>query len=581
MNGPSAWGDAAWAAALLWVDPQGLGGVRLRAGAGPVRDAWLRIVEAMRPEGAPLRRMPASIGDERLIGGLDLAATLRAGRPGAQRGLLAECDGGVLIVAMAERLEPSAAARLGAVLDTGEVLLERDGLAERIAARIGIVALDEGQGDDEHPPPALVERLALHIDLTEIALGDVDDAPFERAEIVEARERCAAVVVDASIVEALCGATLALGVDSPRAALFALRATRAVAALGGRAQASADDAAVATRLVLAARATQLPPAESHDEAPPEPEPESEPDDTPPPGDAQQDETSVDTLEDRLVEAAQAALSAELLLRLQAADAARSRSRSVGRSGATSASRWRGRPVGARRGMPGGGVRLDLLETLRAAAPWQRLRGASRGHIAVRSDDFRIQRFKQRRSTTTVFVIDASGSSALHRLAEAKGAVELLLAECYVRRDEVAVIGFRGRGAELLLPPTRSLVRAKRCLAGLPGGGGTPLAAGIDAAAALADAVRRRGASPLVVLLTDGRANIGRDGSPGRARAEQDAIGAARALREIGRALLIDTSAQPEPAARRLADAMGASYLALPRADAQALARGVRVLANGA
>ena len=100
-----------------------------------------------------------------------------------------------------------------------------------------------------------------------------------------------------------------------------------------------------------------------------------------------------------------------------------------------------------------------------------------------------------------------GSSALHRLAEAKGAVELLLADCYVRRDSVAVLAFRGRSAELLLPPTRSLVRAKRSLAELPGGGGTPLAAGIDAARELAFAVRRRGDTAVVVVLSDGRANL--------------------------------------------------------------------------
>ena len=96
-------------------------------------------------------------------------------------------------------------------------------------------------------------------------------------------------------------------------------------------------------------------------------------------------------------------------------------------------------------------------------------------------DLRITRLQQRAATATLFVVDASGSSALHRLAEAKGAVELLLAECYVRRDQVGVIAFRGRGAEVLLPPTRSLVRAKRSLAALPGGGGTPLAAGLQAA----------------------------------------------------------------------------------------------------
>ena len=200
----------------------------------------------------------------------------------------------------------------------------------------------------------------------------------------------------------------------------------------------------------------------------------------------------------------------------------------------------------------------------------------RPSIRIRADDFHITRKVQRGHTTTIFAVDASGSSALHRLAEAKGAVELLLAECYVRRDSVAVIAFRGSGSELLLPPTRSLVRAKRALAELPGGGGTPLACGLDATLALALAVRRRGDAPVVVVLTDGRANVGRDGKPGRAAAEADALHAARA---VGAAqlsvLLVDTSPQPQPRARELADAMRGRYLPLPHAGAEALSGAVR------
>ena len=179
--------------------------------------------------------------------------------------------------------------------------------------------------------------------------------------------------------------------------------------------------------------------------------------------------------------------------------------------------------------------------------------------------------QQRAETTTIFVVDASGSSAMHRLAEAKGAAELLLADCYIRRDRVAVIAFRDRGAQVLLPPTRSLVRAKRSLAALPGGGGTPLASGIDAAVVVAAAIMRRGGTPTVVLLTDGRANIARDGTAGRAAADADATAAARALRVAGiRALLVDTSPRPQQQAAQLAREMGARYIALPNASPDAL-----------
>ena len=166
---------------------------------------------------------------------------------------------------------------------------------------------------------------------------------------------------------------------------------------------------------------------------------------------------------------------------------------------------------------------------------------------------------------------------MNRLAEAKGAVELLLADCYVRRDRVAVLAFRGKTAELLLPPTRSLARAKRALAGLPGGGGTPLAIAIDAARELASQICRRGETPVIVLLTDGRGNIARDGSPGRVKAADDATAAARLLRVAGiTALLLDTSPQPQAAAQMLATEMGAAYIPLPYAGAQAVSRVVQL-----
>jgi magnesium chelatase subunit D len=263
---------------------------------------------------------------------------------------------------------------------------------------------------------------------------------------------------------------------------------------------------------------------------------------------------------------------------------------TGRVGALTASPRFGRPVGTRQGQPHGGARLNLLATLRAAAPWQRVRAQAallQGHpqaqrLHIEADDLRISRLQQRAATATIFVIDASGSSALHRLAEAKGAVNLLLADCYVRRDQVGVIAFRGQKAELLLPPTRSLVRAKRSLAGLPGGGGTPLASGLQTAWQLALQVRRAGATPVVVLLTDGRGNIALNGQPGRVRAEEDALAMARQLRAAHvTCLLIDTSAQPAPAAQKLAQALAAHYRALPYAGAKVLQAAVHTLQQSA
>lgn len=544
---------------LFAVAPQALAGLRLRARADAARDAWLALLRAAHPVPGPWCRLPAHAGDEALHGSLDLAATLAAGRPVHTQGLLARARQGLLLVPMAERVPAPLAARLAQALDAGTAP--------------PLVLLDEGLDADERPPAALLDRCALHV---------VPDPPVPLSQpqpdrIAAARQAWPAVQVDERLVQALVQAALALGVDSTRAVLQALVATRASAALRGRTQADADDAALAVHCVLAPRATCLPPAPEPDPAPdPAPEP------PPPPGQAERadDEQAAaepEALAEQLVQAARSVLPPQLLA-LLAAGRPRRTSGEAGRSGDAARSCSRGRPIGAQRGEPRAGARLALVETLRAAAPWQRLRrsGPADTRVHVRRDELRVQRREQRRSTTTIFAIDASGSQALHRLAEAKGAVELLLADCYARRDRVAVIGFRGSAAALLLPPTRSLVRARRQLAGLPGGGGTPLASGIDAARVLGEAVARGGSSPLVVLLTDGRANVGRHGEPGRERAAEDAHSAARALAAAALpALLIDTAPQPSAAAQTLAQALQARYLPLPHAGARAVSLAVR------
>ncbi len=552
------------------LDPAAVGGVRVVARSGPVRDRFLSSLKALLPAQAPWRKVPAGIGDDRLVGGLDLAATLRAGRPVAERGVLAQADGGVVIVPMAERAQGLVASRLGEMLDHGEVIVERDGVGTRAPARAGLIALDEAASPDEDFAPGLADRLAFRIALDAIPARHAVAAPAARAAAVAAaRARLGLIVVDEAHVEALCATALALGIDSLRAPVFALRVARLAAALAGRARVADEDATLAARLVLAHRATRFPSAEDEEEPPPPP-PEREPE-TPETEEPPDDPKQTGELDERILDAVKAVLPADVLERLIAA--ARRGGAGEGRKAAAGASLRRGRPAGVRPGDPRGGGRLSLIATLRQAAPWQRLRGARAGRIEVRRDDLRIKRFETPERSTTIFVVDASGSSALNRLGEAKGAVELLLARSYVRRDEVALVAFRGRGAELVLPPTRSLTRAKKRLAGLPGGGGTPLASGLETALQLALSIRRRGAEPRIVLLTDGAANVARDGTGGRAKAEEDALAAARLVRgQAVPVVLIDTAPRPQERSRRVAEALGARYAPLPNADARGLDR---------
>ncbi len=578
--------DALHAARLFVTNPSLLGGMAIRAHAGPVRDAYIDFIQDALPKGAAFRKLPLHIHDERLLGGLDLSATLHQGRPVFSAGLLTEVDCGVLLVPMAERMSSALAGRIASTMDQGMIRVEREGLSVEAPARFGIILLDEHVGDDERVSEDLLDRLAFRVDLSDVSLREITDAMslFDDGGACTASTGQTEVVSD-EITRALCGTALSLGILSIRAAIFARRVAALSAVGAGRYEATQEDAEIAARLVLAPQALTLPmPPEST-------EPESPPDqEDPPPTEPMDDDSAQDTapspddmenLDDVVLEAARAAIPAGLLAQLLSDQQRLRYSGGSGKSGAQKKGSHRGRPLGSRQGLPRGQARLSVIDTLRAAAPWQTIRRraqASSRRLLIRPEDFRIKRFKDRSETTTIFVVDASGSSAIHRLAEAKGAVELLLADCYVRRDQVAVIAFRGQKAEVILPPTRSLVRAKRGLSGLPGGGGTPLATAIEASLDLALSIARKGETPVIVMLTDGKANIGRDGSPGREQAKTDAQAAAKMIATAGLpVMLIDTSPQPSEAAQEIAAIMHARYMPLPHAGAMQVSQVVKAM----
>ncbi|WP_308916227.1 VWA domain-containing protein [Jannaschia sp. LMIT008] len=525
----TAWGAAAHAARCLADPSSNLRGLHLRARAGPVRDAFLALLP-------PARRVPPGTDADALFGALDLPATLQAGRPVHRPGLLD--GGGLLVVPSAERLEPALAARLAGALDRGGVRL---------------LLLDEGDGNAEGIAPALADRIGPVVDLDDLSIRDVDRAAPLPYAVPDGD--------DAEPVAVLVAVATRLGVASLRAPMAALALARASARLRGG-TVDATDLAFAIDLVLVPRATRMPdPAEP--DAPQDAEPDRPRDDDPAP---------TGPMADRVLDAVAVTLPDDLLARLAMRAAA---PKGTG-AGATRKGNRQGRPLPSRPGRPDGRARIDLVATLRAAAPWQRIRGGGPGRRPrVRKGDIRLRRRESRSDRLLVFVVDASGSSAMARLGEAKGAVETLLARAYARRDHVALVAFRGNGAEAILQPTRSLVRTKRELAALPGGGGTPLAAGLRDGAAMAARMRDRGMAPALVVLTDGRPNVALSGEPGRAAAMADAEVTARALRGMALpGLVIDTGRRTSPWLASLAATMGMTAMALPRADAAALDRAV-------
>ena len=609
------WLRALQVAKLLVLNPHGLGGVILRARSGPVRDRWLAYLNTVAQLGGmhlPLRKMPLGISDENLIGGIDLDQTLRSGKAVLRQGLLAQCDQQLLLMPMAERVEVGAVAKVVSALDNGFISIERDGQSRRIESHFGVVALDEGIEDDEHPNEKIRQRVAFLLNLDVIGWRDIpesdDDFLPDAGSLQYAQESFSNVTVSEDSLNALVGVAEQLGVISIRALNLAINTAKCLAAFDREDEVSSMHLQRAIALVLSPRATRMPQSAppEEEEMPPEsdeqPENEQDPlDQEPPPpppsedqkqeenqeDEEQESESNTETpkaLEDEILEAAKAAIPADLLARLADLADLKTPKGMGGKTGAVKVGRRRGRPLGNMPGMPEGGKTLSIIDTLRAAVPWQRVRRAEMlaagktvplGKIMIRKEDFRIKRYQERTQTLTMFIVDASGSAAIHRLAEAKGAVELLLAECYIRRDQVAVMSFRGSVAELILAPTRSLVKAKRALIGLPGGGGTPLSRAIDESFEVANASMRKGLTPALVFLTDGRANIAKDGSPGRPKAMEDAQQSARAASYYSfKSLWIDTSPQARDEGKAMAALLGSMYLPLPNAGANEVSQAI-------
>ena len=567
---------------LLAVEPR-LRGIAFAGPAGSGKSALLHGLAALLP-GLPFEMLPLGSDEEALLGGLDLEATLARGARVVRHGLLARADGGLLAAEDCNLLPEGTVNLLLGALDAGEVRIEREGLSLRSPCRLRLVAtFDPAEG----PPRAhLLDRIGLIVPLPRLgpagARGEIvrrhlspaadlweEDLDVLRDVVAVARASLGDIRLSETQARELAAAAVALGVQGHRADLFAQLAARASAALALRDAVQREDLELAVRFVLVPRATQQPSAPPTDPPPVTETPPQSSQDTPdtPPDPPTEPPADGDV---ELTEEVLAALAIDLpdvLATLPFRSARGGRSGSRGSTDGT-----RGRHVTSVPGTPREG-RLDVIATLRAAARWQRLRPRGARRVAVRAEDLRIKRFRDKAGALFLFAVDASGSMALNRMRQAKGAVHALLEKAYVNRDRVALMSFRGQGAELLLPPTGSVELLRRAVDQIPTGGGTPLAATLVAALDVAQQARRRGLQNVVlVLLTDARANVG---------LKADRAGVEDELRQLAlltaasglRALVIDTqrSYLSQGSAQKLAAWLGGQYLYLPGASGATIA----------
>ncbi|WP_344897959.1 VWA domain-containing protein [Actinomadura meridiana] len=498
---------------------------------------------------AALVELPVGASEDRLSGSLDVERALTEGVRAFEPGLLAAAHRGVLYVDEVNLLHDHLVDLLLDAAALGTCYVERESVSVRHAARfllVGTMNPEEGElrpqlldrfgltvearasRDPRERAEVVRRRLAFEADPVAFAARWVDAEKALADHIARARDRLGGVRLLDERLEQIATVCAGFEVDGLRADLVTANAALAHAAWEGRDEVTADDVRAAARLSLPHRRRRDPfDAPGLDESlldelldNTSPEDDGGPDDTPPSGGTRPegDEPSPDgggeTKSDGgqvdgpgggdSVAAAAAPHAVPLLEVPGVGDGAagrRSRSRTS-----------RGRVTGARR--PETRVRHPhVLATLLAAAPHQRARGRSGPGLVLRPDDLREAVREGREGNLVLFVVDASGSmAARRRMTTVKTAVLSLLLDAYQRRDKIGMITFRGRDADLVLPPTSSVEAGAARLRALPTGGRTPLSAGLVRAAEVLRAERLRDPSrrPLLVVVTDGRATAGGD-----------------------------------------------------------------------
>jgi magnesium chelatase subunit D len=546
--------------------------------------------------------LPVSATEDRLVGTLDMEHALRHGERRFEAGLMAAANRGILYVDEVNLLDDHLVDTLLDSAAMGVNTVEREGIAFSHPARFILVGtMNPEEGDVR---PQLLDRFGLCADVTGLSVPADRVAVLERREAFEdapaafmaeweqtereleatlgaARERVADLRIPRPLLFVIANACAELGVDGHRADLTMARAAGALAALEGRDEPTLEDVRAMAPLVLAHRMRRRPFEDvSFDQLRLDSLMSPE-------GDAGEQGSSQAGEAGKSGDGDQAA-PVGVLRRAQedvpgAVDGSHLvtpldtlRRSSAGRRQETRSEDQRGRYSGSEVPKDPRHPDVAIDATIRQAASSGR---AHDGEMAIKVEpqDVRSKVRKRRVGVSIVFCVDGSGSmGASNRMEAAKGAVLDLLQDAYKRRDRVGLVSFRGDSAEVLLVPTSSVELAQMRLRKMETGGATPLAAGIERAMELLTAELRRDPKtvPWMVLVTDGRANVGLSGGLG----SEDARAMAARLGETGiHTLVLDTTEglAATSAARELARAAGAEYVRLPRAKAEALTGAVR------
>ena len=540
--------------------PYGLNGVWLETASGPIHDAWFDYLKACLSPQTPLIKIGAHTEPDFLTGGIDLEATLHAGKIIEYKGLFESKQSGIIALYVFENLNSSLIKTLISALDKGW----------------SIIAINEGE-DSAPAHSMLMDRLPLRLSLNDIAWHAINPTVLNSLEVPTITGNWCYTKPNECIVlqshhETISALSIAFGHQSLWPSLAMMRIAQLNAAMEDRSETLNEDIELAVALICGPIQTQEPSSEQEKQIEPDLPDPTEPNKS----DTNAKETVSDYFKDLTDIIVKANQSEKINLEIPHKSFGPSKANGPqGRKSKDTTKAKRGRPLGYSSRPPYQGARPNISATLRAAATWQKIRRNSQKEtskrVIIRKSDFRYRTFENPISTLTIFVVDASGSTALDRLADTKGTIEALLADSYIKRDQVALVAFRGDKAQTLLAPTRALAKAKRALDALPGGGATPLASAMQEGLHIALNAKKRGERPLLVLLTDGRGNIALDGTSNKQNAHQDVETLSKHIRANQiETVIVDIAKRPRGHGQKLAEMINCTYKPLPFTNTQAL-----------
>jgi len=577
----------------------------------------------------PVVELPLGATEDRVCGTIDIERALASGRKVFDPGLLARANRGFLYIDEVNLLEDHLVDLLLDVAATGQNRVEREGIS--IEHPASFVLIGSGNPEEGDLRPQLLDRFGLHTEVvTENYLKNRVDiverrdafdrdatefcevyAPAQQQlakRIARARSNLRKVVVARPVLEKIAQLCADLKVDGHRGELTIMRAARALAAFDGRRAVNENDVRAVSAMSLRHRlrrdaldetATSEQIEQAVDQIVPRPAPKANDNRAKDETDREREESSVEGSQtDRGSEDEDSALQppnptsrsrnggrpnkkdgpsppavenrsrqSQLEEQLQRKDHSRkTRAKTRRAAGAKAAiQQVRGRYTRSV-AFKDGGARVAVDATLRAMVAQARA-----PLTPVSSDALRYKLLKDKQGTLFIFAIDASGSMAANRIARAKSTILRLLRKSYLNRDSVAIVSFHGMTANVDLPPSRSILRARRVLDSLRMGGSTPLGAGLVETIELIKLVGDKFGETVVLLFTDGRSNVPlrRNGLNVRALRHLKIEGELRELNAAlkktqARVIVVDTQREFESSeeTRRLAQILQAQFVKL-------------------